>query len=158
MLKIFLKFHEIRQHWDPSIDQQQIMMGAKYAVAAITSKLEGGQWKELRGLLSRREFKRLRKEVETEWTDVMRQNANLEVEEMEKVLITDVRTQQIVQNKYCDIDLMVVGVKEMQQKLPLVVQVEVRLHREYTQGCLPDWVVTRFRMRNMAKGINHSDE
>jgi len=99
MLKIYLKFQEIRQHWDPSIDQQQIMDGAKYAVAAITSNLEGGQWRELRGLLSRREFKRLQKEVETEWTDVMRQNASLEVEEMEKVLINDVRTQQIVHSK-----------------------------------------------------------
>ena len=30
----------------------------------------------------------------------MRQNASLEVEEMEKVLINDVRTQQIVHSKY----------------------------------------------------------
>ena len=39
------------------------------------------------------------RQVETEWSDVMRHNISLEVEQMEKVLITDVRTQQIVENK-----------------------------------------------------------
>jgi hypothetical protein len=62
-LKIFLKFREIKQHWDPHLDQENFIEGAKYAVEAITSKLEQGEWKELRGLLSRKEFKRLRKEV-----------------------------------------------------------------------------------------------
>ena len=38
-------------------------------------------------------------QVETEWSDVMRQNVSLEVEEMEKVMITDIRTQQIVEHK-----------------------------------------------------------
>eukprot|EP00092_Neocalanus_flemingeri_P040252 GFUD01043845.1.p1 GENE.GFUD01043845.1~~GFUD01043845.1.p1 ORF type:complete len:368 (+),score=140.57 GFUD01043845.1:49-1104(+) len=150
MLKIFLKFREVKQQWDPALDQEQCLEGAKHAVAAITSMLEeGGRWKEMRGLLSRKEFKRLQKEVETEWSDVMRQNVSLEVEEMEKVLITDITTQQIVHNKYCDIDVLVLGVKE--QKVPLLMQVEVRLHREYTEGCLPDWVVTRFRIKNFDK-------
>eukprot|EP00092_Neocalanus_flemingeri_P015644 GFUD01016933.1.p1 GENE.GFUD01016933.1~~GFUD01016933.1.p1 ORF type:complete len:656 (-),score=255.71 GFUD01016933.1:58-2025(-) len=148
-LKIFLKFLEVKQQWDPTLDQQQCLVGAKHAVAAITSMLEEGRWKEMRGLLSRKEFKRLQKEVETEWSDVMRQNVSLEVEEMEKVLITDITTQQIVHNKYCDIDVLVLGVKE--QKVPLLMQVEVRLHREYTEGCLPDWVVTRFRIKNFDK-------
>ena len=65
MLKIFLKFREVKQQWDPTLDQEQCIVGAKYAVAAITSKLEGGMWQELRGLLSRREFKRLKREVST---------------------------------------------------------------------------------------------
>ena len=49
---------------------------------------------------------------------------------------------------------MLLGVKEQEQKVPLVMQVEVRLHREYTDGCLPDWVVTRFRMKNFDKKGN----
>eukprot|EP00092_Neocalanus_flemingeri_P104937 GFUD01134454.1.p1 GENE.GFUD01134454.1~~GFUD01134454.1.p1 ORF type:complete len:391 (+),score=151.03 GFUD01134454.1:36-1175(+) len=152
MLKIFLKFREVKQQWDPALDQEQCLEGAKHAVAAITSMLEeGGRWKEMRGLLSRKEFKRLQKEVETEWSDVMRQNVSLEVEEMEKALITDIRTHEIVHNKFCDIDVLVVGVKEQEKKVPLVMQVEVRLHREYTEGCLPDWVVTRFRIKNFDK-------
>jgi len=152
-LKIFLKFREIKQQWDPHLDQEDFTEGAKYAVEAITSKLEQGEWKELRGLLSRKEFKRLRKEVETEWSDVMRQNVSLEVDQMVKVLITDIRTQQIVDNKFCDIDVMVMGVKEQERKTPLVMQLEVRLHREYTEGCLPDWVVTRFRLKNWDKSV-----
>ena len=63
LLKTFLKFREIKLHWDPHLDQENFIEGAKYAVEAITSKLEQGEWKELKGLLSRKEFKRLRKEV-----------------------------------------------------------------------------------------------
>ena len=59
----WLKFREIKLHWDPHLDQENFIEGAKYAVEAITSKLEQGEWKELRGLLSRKEFKRLCKEV-----------------------------------------------------------------------------------------------
>jgi len=156
-LKIFLKFREIKQHWDPHLNQEDFTEGAKYAVEAITNKLEQGEWKELRGLLSRKEFKRLRKEVETEWSDVMRQNVSLEVEQMVKVFITDIRTQQIVDNKFCDVDVMVMGLKGQERKPPLMMQVEVRLHREYTEGCLPDWVVTRFRMKNWDKSVQAGD-
>lgn len=150
-LQIFIKFREIKQRWDPNLDQEQFVEGAKYAVEAITNKLESGEWQEVRGLVSRKEFKRLRKEVETEWSDVMRQNASLDVEQMHKVLVTGVRTQQISENKYCDIDVMVLGIKEQEKQAPFVMQVDVRLHREYTQGCLPDWMVTRFRVKNWDK-------
>ena len=38
-------------------------------------------------------------QVETEWSDVMRQNVGIEVDQMEKVLITGITTQQIVDHK-----------------------------------------------------------
>jgi len=46
---------------------------------------------------------------------------------------------------------MVLGIKEQEKQAPFVMQVDVRLHREYTQGCLPDWMVTRFRVKNWDK-------
>ena len=39
-----------------------------------------------------------------------------------------------------DIDVMVLGMKEQKQSAPLVIQVEVRLHRENIDVCLPDRV------------------
>ena len=39
-----------------------------------------------------------------------------------------------------DIDVMVLGMKEQKQRVPLVMQVEVRLHRENIDVCLPDRV------------------
>ena len=39
-----------------------------------------------------------------------------------------------------DIDVMVLGMKEQKQSVPLVMQVEVRLHRENIDVCLPDGV------------------
>ena len=54
-------------------------------------------------------------------------------------------------SRYCDVDVMVLGIKEQEKQAPFVMQVDVRLHREYTQGCLPDWMVTRFRVKNWDK-------
>ena len=39
-----------------------------------------------------------------------------------------------------DIDVMVLGMKEQKQKVPLVMQVEVRLYRENIDVCLPEGV------------------
>ena len=39
-----------------------------------------------------------------------------------------------------DIDVMVLGMKEQKQSVPLVMQVEVRLHWENIDVCLPDRV------------------
>jgi len=147
-LQIHLKFNEVKQRWDPNLDKEEFLFGVQYAVQAITNNIVNGDWHEMRGLLSRKEFKRLRKEVETEWSDVMRQNVGMEVDQMEKVLITGITTQQIVEHKYCDIDVTVVGVKEKHDNTPHVIQVRVRLHREYTEGCLPDWMVSRFSINN----------
>jgi len=153
LLNIHMKLREVQQYWDPGFNKEEFLTGAKYAVAAITQNLEDGDWQNLRGLLTRKEFKRLQKEVETEWSDVMRQNVTLQVDQIDKILISGVRTQQIVQNKYCDIDVLVMGVKDQNTKLPLVLEMEVRLHREYTEGCLPDWMVTRFKVRNWDKQV-----
>jgi len=155
-LQIHVKFNEVKQRWDPSLEKEEFLVGVKYAVQAITSKIMAGEWQELRGLLSRKEFKRLQREVETEWSDVMRQNVGIDVDQMEKVLITGITTQQIVDHKYCDIDVTIVGVKEQDDNIPHVMQVQVRMHREYTDGCLPDWMVTRFRINDWGNK-NHQE-
>ena len=77
-LKVWLKFKEIQATWDPSIDQTEFVTGARcyflmqeenpnfhlefdrQAVLTIASILStGGQWGQLRGLLHRKEHKRL---------------------------------------------------------------------------------------------------
>ena len=62
-LQIHFKFNEVKQRWDPSLEKEEFLVGVKYAVEAITSKVVTGEWQEMRGLLSRKEFKRLRREV-----------------------------------------------------------------------------------------------
>ena len=39
-------------------------------------------------------------QVETSWADELRRNSSIEVSDIKKVTVTDVRLQQIVQNKY----------------------------------------------------------
>ena len=98
-LRVWLKFREVQQAWDPSLDQDQVVAGAQQAVLAIVSRLGGGQWRELRGLLSRKEHKRLQREVETQWTDRERASLDLEEEHLLSCVVTEARSQQIVQCK-----------------------------------------------------------
>ena len=49
--------------------------------------------------------------------------------------------------RYCDIDLMIVA----RPGDSSVRNVDIRLHREYSEGCLPDWMVTRFKLNLLQK-------
>lgn len=142
LVKNWLQLRELRQ-WDPSIEQGQLLEGARHAAAAISHKLADGTWQELRGLLSKKEHRRLQREVETEWSDLQRRLVRLEPEDILHVLLKEIRLQTIVQKKYCDVDLLLVGVRK-EPDTPVLLQVSLRLHREYTDGCLPDWLVTKF--------------
>merc|ERR1719382_1333663 len=103
-LKVWLKFKEVQATWDPSIDQAEVAAGARQAVLAISSILStGGQWGQLRGLLNRKEHKRLQQVVEKQWTDVERRRLEIDEEHLLFVHITDCRTQQINQFKYLDV-------------------------------------------------------
>lgn len=84
----------------------------------------------------------------------------LQEEHIISVVITDCRTQQIVQKKYCDVSLLVLARSPLTRRgLEELVRLQVTLHREYTEGQLPDWIVTQFRVNKSAAGIQfHNDK
>ena len=45
--------------------------------------------------------------------------------------------------RYCDIDLLILATSEDSTRR----DVHLSLHREYTAGCLPDWMVTRYSVQ-----------
>ena len=72
----------------------------RQAVLMIASTLStGGQWGQLRGLLHRKEHKRLQQVVEKQWTDVERRRLEIDEEHLLLLQITNCRLQQINQFK-----------------------------------------------------------
>jgi len=143
-LKVWLKFKEVQATWDPSIDQTEFVAGARQAVLTIASNLStGGQWGRLRGLLHRKEHKRLQQVVEKQWSDVERRRLEIDEEHLLLLHITDCRLQQINQFKYLDVYVHAMALSPLGDS---IVKMNVTFHREYTEGQLPDWIVTKFEV------------
>ena len=45
-------------------------------------------------------------------------------------------------SRYCDVDLWIFAISEDSTRR----DVYIRLHREYSSGCLPDWMVTSYKV------------
>ena len=89
----------LKSEWDPSFSKEDFIYGAENAAVNISWLLQDNDWKELRGLLTRKEFKRLQTELETEWSDVKRQNVGFQLDHIKSTFITAIRTQTIVQKR-----------------------------------------------------------
>lgn len=144
--RVWWNFRQVRLTWDPTLDKEQFLSGAKQAAATVLRQIKDGSWAELRGLLEKKELERLQREVETQWTDVQRHTLDLEAEDL-TAWVTDLRTQQIVQRKWCDVDVVLVGLAQTGMgQVPRPVRVNVSFLRNYTEGQLPDWSITRFKV------------
>ena len=62
-LQIHLLLMRLKSEWDPSFSKEDFIYGAENAAVNISWLLQDNDWKELRGLLTRKEFKRLQTEV-----------------------------------------------------------------------------------------------
>jgi hypothetical protein len=81
----------------------------------------------------------------------------VQIDDVQTLAILDVRIQQIVFNKYLDIDVVLVAtVPGPAGTTPShVYMVHATFSRDYTEGRLPDWLLTRFKlsMKPISKGV-----
>lgn len=147
-LRVWADFRDLSNTWDAGIDRNGFIEGAKLAVSRISSLICQNSYRELRGLLSRAEYKRLQSELETSWSDVQRRHIGLDVDNIHNVVVTKLRKQQIVEQKFCDIDVYCLCLKDVENGSgPILIKIFARFHRDYTEGRLPDWIVTRFSVK-----------
>jgi len=143
-------FEQTKKYWDNSLDKEEFIQGSKFAVVSILQEIKNNNFKALKGLLAKTELTRLRHEVETDWTDELRRNVGISFDNILTLAIRNVRTQQIVHNKYLDIEVAVVasvpGPAEQQEEPSQVYVIHATFCRDYTPGRLPDWVVTNFKL------------
>ena len=81
----------------------------------------------------------------------MRNNVAFSTNDVVLSLVHSVRQQTIAYQRFCDIDVDVAAVDRTREDIPEgmeppTVNVEARFTRDYTQGKLPDWVITKFRV------------
>ena len=63
VLQINIHLRAIKKNWDPTFSKEDFLLGAKMAAVNISGLVQQSDWRELRGLLTRKEFKRLQTEV-----------------------------------------------------------------------------------------------
>ena len=144
LLTSHINFLRVKEKWDQSLDKEDFLHGSRLAVVTILNQISTNNFTGLKGLLSRKELQRLRHEVETVWTDNIRLNAGIHDSDVYLNIINNVRSQQIVHNKYFDIDVTILAKVPTQSSTAThMFLVEATFHREYTEGRFPDWIVTR---------------
>ena len=53
--------------------------------------------------------------------------------------------------RYCDIKLRIIANSQTSPNVGIIV--DMSLHREYTEGCLPEWIVTRYNASYDVTGV-----
>lgn len=137
----------LKKDWDPTFDISSFKFGVKQAVCTSTELISRREWGELRGLLSQKAISKLRT---TKWTDDEVNNLVLEPSRIQVTQIDNVSMQIIVDRKYCDIDMTVIGTRDpynCDKHSLIVLEYFARFHREYTEGVLPDWTITVFKLK-----------
>ncbi|KAG0714235.1 hypothetical protein GWK47_001651 [Chionoecetes opilio] len=138
----------LQRDWDASFTLETFKFGAIQAICTVTDLVSQREWGELRGLLSQNAIDKLR---DTKWTSDQTHNLTLSPGNVQTAMIRDVKLQTIVDQKYCDIDVHLIGVREpynVDKHSLILLEYYARFHRNYCEGGLPDWSITVFTLHS----------
>ncbi|KAF2366073.1 hypothetical protein FHG87_003168 [Trinorchestia longiramus] len=109
-LSHWLVFREFQRSWDPDFNMEDFKQGVSQAVVRVTELVQAREWGELKGLLRQSiidDFRLIRGPYNQEIVHVM----PLSMEDIEYVHIDGIRLQQVVEEKYCDLAVVVYAYK-----------------------------------------------
>ena len=158
------------------MNPDEIVRGAKLAASALTKHISDNEIDELSGLLTRRELTDLKRRVETELTDVMRNVIRLKPDNFDRVInegyvksdfpgmatYLDVRLvmdalvssplflRQFVVCKFQPFFFSHLQVEE--PKPGYFVRIQMTLSKTYGEGHMHDWSVSNFRILDFDEG------
>lgn len=138
----------LQREWDSSFDEISFKFGATQAVCTVTEHISRRDWGELCGLLTQKAIDKIRN---TKWTHDQVNNLVLSTENIQVTQVNNVSLQTVVDRKYCDIDVTIIGTRipyNIEKHSLIVLEYFARFHREYTEGKLPEWTITVFRLQN----------
>ncbi|KAG7163206.1 putative m-AAA protease-interacting protein 1-like [Homarus americanus] len=98
----------LKREWDPSFDEEFFKFGAAQAVCTISELVSRRDWGDLCGLLSQKAMDKIRR---TKWTSDQVNNLVLSPENVQVTQINNVTLQTVVDRKYCDIDVTMIGTR-----------------------------------------------
>ncbi|XP_045116851.1 uncharacterized protein LOC123507747 isoform X1 [Portunus trituberculatus] len=138
----------LQKEWDSSFNLETFKLGAAQAICTVSDLMSQREWGELRGLLTQKAIDNLRA---TKWTFDQTHNLTLCPENVQTIVIKDVKLQSIVDQKYCDIDVLLIGAREpysVEKHSLVVLEYFARFHRNYSEGRLPEWTITVFKLQS----------
>ncbi|KAK3862281.1 hypothetical protein Pcinc_031839 [Petrolisthes cinctipes] len=138
----------LKRDWDPAFDLTSFKYGVIQAVCTVSELASQREWGDLCGLLTRGAINKLRS---NKWSFDEEQNLVLSPDNIQMVHISKVSLQNIVDQKYCDIDMIVLGVRaphNTDKHSLVILEFYARFHREYTKHKLPDWTITTFELKS----------
>ncbi|XP_049766883.1 m-AAA protease-interacting protein 1, mitochondrial-like [Schistocerca cancellata] len=144
-----LDFGILKNTWDPQFNESEFKRGAKQAVSTISQLICQDLRDGLAGLLTRKATTKLIHDIETSWSDEQRRLIGIEPEDIQVAVPRRVNFQTIVEQKFCDVDMIFVALKTAEHKSSsalIFIEILARFHRNYTEGRLPDWTVSLFRV------------
>lgn len=144
-----LQIGKLKQEWDPKFDIEDFKFGATQAICTITDLVHRREWGELRGLLTQTAIDAMRTEKSSNIDQI--NNTVIIPDDVQITQLNNVNLQTIVDTKYCDIDVGIIAVRQPynpDKHEMIMLEYAARFHRNYSEGQLPDWTVTRFSLNN----------
>ncbi|CAH1390178.1 unnamed protein product [Nezara viridula] len=175
-----IDFRFLRYSWDPSFSEEEFSRGARQAISTVTQMVSKNMFESMKPLLTKNALLNLRRDVEILWADEVRRNIGLKPEDVQLIiprkiylrsstepkllirgnkpafltLITPLKTVTVSDKRLCDIDVLFIGMKWLEEhafNTPLVfVDIVSRFHRNYTDGMAPDWTISAFKVRRFS--------
>ena len=118
------------------------------AVSTLSQLISSNEFDEMGGMLTEREYKRLRRHVETKWSDEWRNNIAIDVNNIIGVTTESVLRYEVGYDMaYVDIVLNIIAVLDTAETKYAFITVE--LTKNYSPKSFGDWCISRFDVKDI---------
>ena len=126
------------------------------AVSTLAQLISSNEFDEMGGMLTEREYKRIRRQVETKWSDEWRNNIAFDVDNIISVTTESVLRYPVGQNMwYVDIELKVIAaldtpsVLDNDKPAQSYAFITVELTKNFSPQSFGDWCISRFDVKDI---------
>ena len=118
------------------------------AVSTLSQLISSNEFDEMGGMLTEREYKRLRRHVETKWSDEWRNNIAIDINNIVGVTTESVLRYEVGYDMaYVDIVLNIIAVLDTVETKYAFITVE--LTKNYSPKSFGDWCISRFDVKDI---------
>ena len=116
--------------------------------------IANNEFDDMKGLLSERELERIKRDIETKWSDQWRNNIALSVDEIINVTTDRINRYEVGSNFYVDITLNIKAIKEIPSAKDndyVLIAITAEFSRDYSEKSFGDWYLIKFVVDSMKK-------
>ena len=115
------------------------------ALPTITQIIKSGQYNDLAGLFTSRAKDALIKDIETNWTEVQKNNIEVRNEDIKATQMEKIFWHKVGYDTYADIDVMFDVIREDIDP-PMKIKMMLTFSRKYTKHGFHDWTVISLKI------------